>query len=440
MNFNLARHKQLIWLCTLAVVALFIGAEYQSNGITAIVIIALLTLICIVAKVLNLQQQTDNELAQIFKALANNDPTLGLPQSSPWAAKIAQVRQQVQDSRIEAETQAQFLQSLLLHLDQAILVINENNDVVDKNPACARLLGRQIDNLAQLDLLGELISSTNKSHRATVSWQIAERQDTLSVHISCCDIQGKTLKLVSIQSIYQALMIKEQQAYKQLTKVLTHEVANSITPLSSLAQTAQTLIPEQLFFEDEEDKADLTEVLLTIANRTTQLNSFIRSFNQITSLPAPDLKEIDLDALVRRVLTLFKTQAATQNIQLTFDCEAHYLLMADAAQIEQTIINIIKNSLDAVTDAKHKKVALTLYQKILQNGRQQLILDIEDFGPGVTPHVVEQIFVPFFTTKKSGSGIGLSLSRQIMLQHGGDLIYISNPKPGACFRLSFGLF
>ncbi|MGB1298707.1 MAG: sensor histidine kinase, partial [Psychrobium sp.] len=216
--------------------------------------------------------------------------------------------------------------------------------------------------------------------------------------------------------------------------------ANSITPLSSLAQTAHTLMPEQLVFDEEEDKADLAEVLLTISNRTNHLNNFIRSFNQISSLPAPDLKEIDVNILIKRVIALFKAQTTSEQITLSFYSDTSCLLMADVAQIEQSIINIIKNSLDAVADAPKKLVQLNLYQKVISSGRQQLILDIEDYGPGVALHVVEQIFVPFFTTKKSGSGIGLSLSRQIMLQHGGDLQYIDKENIGACFRLSFGIF
>ena len=170
------------------------------------------------------------------------------------------------------------------------------------------------------------------------------------------------------------------------------------------------------------------------------MNVFIKSFHQITALPPPNLSKVDLANLVQQVLLLFNSQVNEQSVNIQFDDDASCLLMADAGQIEQTIINILKNALEAIADSKIKQVKLHLYETTLSSGRQQLLLDIEDTGADIADHVIEQIFVPFFTTKKNGTGIGLSLSRQIMLQHGGDLQYIKKPKAGGCFRLSFGSF
>ena len=113
--------------------------------------------------------------------------------------------------------------------------------------------------------------------------------------------------------------------------------------------------------------------------------------------------------------------------------------MADGAQLEQAMININKNAIEAIAKSEQKEITLRLYQTN-QNSREQVLLDIEDSGPGIAKHVIEQVFVPFFTTKNKGSGIGLSLSRQIMIQHGGDLNYIDKGSAGACFRLTFGKF
>jgi nitrogen fixation/metabolism regulation signal transduction histidine kinase len=377
---------------------------------------------------------------QVINALANNDPTLGLARSDPLSEKLAQLREQIQHSRLDAEVQAQYLQALLIHLDIAILVIDDKDDILHKNPASERLLGHLTNNISSLNKLGELISQTKTSQRATMSFQKSEHSDdTLSVHISCCEIQGKSLKVVSIQSIYQALIAKEQQAYKQLTRVLTHEVANSITPLASLAHTAVDLLPDELFFNDSEDKEDLNEALVTLANRTSQLSAFIKSFHQITSLPKPNLAEINLVELVENVLVLFKGEMKKQHIKLSFTVRSSALLMADDAQLEQALINIIKNAIEALSKVELKEISLKLYQTE-NSTRQELLLDIEDSGAGIVNHVKEQIFVPFFTTKKKGTGIGLSLSRQIMIQHGGDLSYIEKKDCGACFRLAFGRF
>lgn len=390
-------------------------------------------------KLLNFSQQSKNQIIQVINALANNDPSLGLTHADPLSKKLAQLRDQIQHSRLEAEVQAQYLQTLLIHLDISILVVDDNDNILHKNPASERLLGHLTDNINPLAKLGELISQAKTSQRVTLSWQNGEHSDTLSVHISCCEIQGKSLKVVSIQSIYQALIAKEQQAYKQLTRVLTHEVANSITPLASLAETAIGLLPDKLLFTDSEDKDDLYEALNTLANRTSHLSAFIKSFHQITSLPKPNLIEINLPHLIEGVLSLFKSQAKAENITLIWQDQTSSLVMADGAQLEQAMINIIKNAIEAISTSQQKEITLRLYQSNL-NSRQQVLLDIEDSGPGIAPHVIEQVFVPFFTTKKQGSGIGLSLSRQIMIQHGGDLNYIDKEKNGACFRLAFGKF
>lgn len=390
-------------------------------------------------KLLSFHQKSKNKIIQVINALANNDPSLGLTHSDPLSKKLAQLRDQIQHSRLEAEVQAQYLQTLLIHLDISILVVDDNDNILHKNPASERLLGHLTSNISSLAKLGELISKTKISQRVTLSWQSGEHSDTLSVHISCCEIQGESLKVVSIQSIYQALIAKEQQAYKQLTRVLTHEVANSITPLASLAETAIGLLPDKLLFTDSEDKDDLYEALNTLANRTSHLSAFIKSFHQITSLPKPNLIEINLPHLIEGVLSLFKSQVKAEKIKLIWQDQSSSLIMADGAQLEQAMINIIKNAIEAISTSQQKEITLRLYQSNL-NSRQQVLLDIEDSGPGIASHVVEQVFVPFFTTKNKGSGIGLSLSRQIMIQHGGDLNYIDKEKSGACFRLAFGKF
>ncbi|WP_448566295.1 sensor histidine kinase [Thalassotalea ganghwensis] len=439
MNSNLKLFKEVAWLFAFATLLLGSNYFYQQHGISAVLVILLLTLTTVTFLMLKRSQRHDKSLSLALKALANNDTSLGINDSAPLAKEIAQVRATFKQSRLVAEAQAQFLKSLLLHIDQAIIVFDNQGNIIDKNPATDKLLGITVRSIKELGEIGLLISSISKDYRTTLSWRSGEIQDTLSVHINCCEIEGRLLKLVSLQSIYHALMAKEQQAYKQLTKVLTHEVANSITPLASLAHTARDLLPQDLVFSEREDKEDMQEALLTLSNRATQLSTFIKSFHQITSLPKPNLAKVELCTVIEHVITLFKTEALSQQTTLCHCYESQSLVNADAAQLEQAIINIVKNALEAVKESPQRSVNLHLYQKETTGGRQQLLLDIEDSGAGIEPHVVEQVFVPFFTTKKQGSGIGLSLSRQIMIQHGGDLTYVDKPNGGGCFRFSFGL-
>jgi signal transduction histidine kinase len=323
------------------------------------------------------------------------------------------------------------------------LVCNNNGNIIESNPAVNKLLGKSIKNLHDLDEIGELIINSTENMRTTSQWHHGDKQDTLSIQLSIASIQGKVRKVVSLQSIHDQLQIKEQQAYKRLTKVLTHEIANSITPLSSLAQTCISLIPSSLSFTDDEVKQDLKLALVTLSSRTQHLREFISRFRQMSSLPKPNVASTDLLPILTRIIALYRKQASTHSIELILSVSSQQLVMLDGAQIEQVVINIVKNSLEvlAMYQAQNLNTGLTITPEIrltlAQNCAQQYYLEIADNGPGIAKHLMDMIFVPFFTTKQEGSGIGLSLSRQIMQNHGGDLIYLIRPK-GACFRCVFG--
>ena len=405
---------------------------WSSQGVTALVmLIGLSSLIMFYVLYAQFSQQ-QKQVSQMLSAIANGDTSLGLSSHHPFRAQFEQVNQQLKHSEVKAQSQAHYLQTLLTHLDIAVLVIDSQGNIIQKNPASERLLGLLPDNISKLSQLGLCIQQAIKNQRFNLSWQKGEHQDRLSVQITCVNINGKELKLVTIQSIYLALQAKEQQAYKRLTKVLTHEIANSITPLTSLSQTAVTLIPEQLSFGDEEDKQDLLLALDTIAKRTAHLNHFIGRFRSLSQLPEPNLQIVSLTELIDRSLKLFEAQWQQQGVNAEVNYESDYSLMADAVQIEQVLINLLKNATEAVSTLPDKHIKLSLQQ----NSHAQVNLDVIDNGLGVAEHVLDMIFVPFFTTKPKGSGIGLSLSRHIMVQHGGDLTYVNIPN-AACFRMTF---
>jgi two-component system nitrogen regulation sensor histidine kinase NtrY len=207
-------------------------------------------------------------------------------------------------------------------------------------------------------------------------------------------------------------------------------------PMVSLAQTSQALVPDTLVFSSDEDKQDLLLALSAIARRGEHLGTFINRFAQVSQLPDPVLQRIEINALLTQVLALYQHHKTVQ-IERE-NAKQEYWLMADPAQIEQVMVNLLKNGFEAVTDSAEKKIVISLHYSELS----QLVIDIADSGQGVEPYVQASIFIPFFTTKKAGSGIGLSLSKQVMVNHGGDLIYVDKSAQqqgltGACFRLVF---
>jgi len=429
-------HSPIIFLSKLSlfsVLLLLSGYSWQQYGLSAVFLVT--GLLVVFASYLLYQQiaQQQQTTKNIIRALANGDVTLGLPLHHELRSQFDQVKEQMKSSRFAEQKQMQFLQALLLHLDHAILVIDDRGDIIQSNPASERLLGKLPKNINQHIQLESLLTDMQDQKKSTLEWHYGEQSDVLSVHLSQAIIQDKQLKIISIQSIYTALQAKEQQAYKRLTKVLTHEIANSITPLASLAKTSQSLIPDSNTFDDPEDKDDLHLALTTLANRSQHLSDFIARFKEISNLSAPKLNSVNLEGIIEQVLILFKQQTIHSKTTISFTSSPNALMMIDTSQIEQVLINLIKNALEAVENRSIKQVELNLSQ----NHLNQVILDITDSGTGIEAHVLDMIFVPFFTTKQQGSGIGLSLAHQIMVQHGGDLTYIDKPNVGACFRLTF---
>ena len=412
---------------------------YIQDGLSATWVLLAFIATSFITALFALFRKHNKQLGYVIKALANGDSTLGLSPHDPMRQHFENVKKQIQSARFNAEQQTQFLQALLVHIDLAVLVCDASGTVIESNPAAAKLLGLQVDHLSQLNTLGSLILNTEKSLRSTAQWQQGEQQDTLSIQVSVAQIQGKIRKVITLHSIREALLMKEQQAYKRLTQVLTHEVANSITPLASIAQTCHSLMPDSLTFEDEEDKEDLSLALNTLASRTTHLGEFIQRFRNVSSLPKPTLTPNSLEPLLEQIIALHHSQLQAGKIAYSLNVNAAHLVMFDHAQIEQVLINLFKNAIEAINTAqlnsKSSTAAITV--TLAKNSAQQVYVDIADTGLGVAEHVIDMIFVPFFTTKPQGSGIGLSLSRQIMINHGGDLRYIKR-ESGGCFRCVFG--
>jgi len=438
----------LAWLVAFTFLLILTINVLNGKGFIAVSILLSIITLFIAIRLFFLYSNSINRIKKVLRSLANNDPTLGLPSDDPLVKEYNQVRQRIHLSRNEIELQHQFMQTLLVQLDSGVLVLDENNQTLHKNPALIRLLGQLPDDVNQNSwgVLGQFIRETNSNRRSVIPWKLGEHKDTLSVRISSSNIQGKPVKVVNIQSIYQALQAKEQQAYKQLTKVLTHEIANSIMPLVSLSQTCQTLIPAPDKFEESEDHDDLNEALNTIASRAGHLDKFIKQFAESTKLPAPVLQRLNVKDLIEQSLALHKTMFLQQKVEIQLNIkQSEYWVMADRGQLEQLMVNLIKNSLDAMKSIAIKQLHISIFY----NDKTQLVIQIQDSGPGIEPHAIEQIFVPFFTTKPEGSGIGLSLSKQIMVNHGGDLIYVDDSSDknnltdkddltGACFRVVLG--
>lgn len=434
-----------IYIASIISCTIVLTQLYLNSGISSTWLLVLLFCIGFISVLIATVNKQAKQLTQVIRALANGDSSLGFAKNHRMRDYYDQVKQQMQAAKFATVHQTEFLKTLLVHIELAVIVCNVDGKVIESNPAVARLLGKSIKHLKELDHIATMVLSAKRNLRSSVQWQRGETLDTLSLQMSIAQIQGNEYKILTLQSIHETLINKEQQAYKRLTQVLTHEVANTITPLASIAQTCQGLLPETLKFSDEDHKQDLALALKTLATRTQYLGAFIASFRKVSSLPIPQLSPVNLTTILKNIKNLFKQQLIENDIELIIDIKTQQLVMLDNGQIEQVLINLIKNAIEALqihinqrvhTAESHPfnaKITLTL----AKNENQQLYLQLADNGEGIPEHALDMIFVPFYTTKQQGTGIGLSLSKQIMINHGGDLIYFTQPK-GACFRCIFG--
>lgn len=381
---------------------------------------------------------------RLFKALANGDSSLGLPAADPLRQSFDEARQRMQQARLVAEQQAQFLTQVLLHTELALLICRDDGEVIEQSPAAVRLLGQRVRNLRDFAAgapLAELVLTATHHQQATMAWQSGGQPDTLQLHLSVVTIAGEPIRLLSLQSIQAPLNQREQQAYHRLIRVLTHEVANSVTPLSSMADSCLQLLPTELCFTDPEDKADLQLALTALSRRTQHLAAFIHDFRAVAALPLPQCKAATLGPLVQHIVQLYQAEFSQHGVQCHLHIQADRTVAYDAAQIEQVLINLIKNALEAFLLPTFTQASPTIELTLSVIHDQQLCLTLQDNGPGITESAREMIFVPFFTTKPQGSGIGLALAKQIMVNHGGDLICVpphsDHQAVGAVFRLIF---
>ncbi len=330
--------------------------------------------------------------------------------------------------RSEREEQARFLDLVVRHVPVALVAVNDRGEVSVSNPAARKLLAlphlRRMDQLtAAYPELTRALDRLNGSGRRLVRVQKGSRMLDLSMHATRFRLGDAATTLISLQDIRQELEEKELEAWQQLTRVLTHEIVNSVAPIASLASTAReqaavlkTSTPVEL--------AAVREALGTIERRSEGLVRFVDAYRSLARLPQPQLDRVQVSDLFAGCRMLLSEIASRQGVEIETSVHpADQEVLVDPELMQQVLINLVLNALQALEGHVDGKIQMLAH--VNHEGRP--ILEIVDNGPGIEPHVQDQIFIPFFSTKQSGSGIGLALSRQIVRLHGGTLSVRSDP-------------
>ncbi len=408
------------------------------------VVLAVLLALWQARSLVRLTERTPRDLLRFLEAVRYDDLSLGVPARGQGpmfeaiAARFAEVSGAFRQLRTEREEQAQVLQTVVRHVGVALIAFRASGEVVLFNTAAKRLLGlprlRHVGGLAGLGRLAEALPALRSGERALVRVERGDRTLDLAVHAAHFRLAGDPHTLVSLQDIRSELEEKEMEAWQALTRVLTHEIVNSVAPIASLAATANGLLHREGSGEQRLSLADAREALQTIERRSQGLIHFVESYRSLTKIPKPSFALVPVAGLFGTVETLLRTSLEEKGVALDVEITPPTLeLAADEELVEQVLINLLLNAVQALDGQPDARIALRA--RVGEAGRP--VVEVCDNGPGVLPEVRERVFVPFFTTKPAGSGIGLSLSRQILRLHGGTLTLRSEPGVETVVALRF---
>ncbi|MFK8060895.1 MAG: PAS domain-containing sensor histidine kinase [Polaribacter sp.] len=300
--------------------------------------------------------------------------------------------------------------------------VNEEISVFQINKAFADFL--KIPKFYNWNLLnkkiGTLTDYFNKweENRLTISLTINEEKEEFFLKTSVTQTNEFQYLVISLETIQQLIDKKEKEAWYKLMNVLSHEIINTITPISSLAENLHSLLQEENTDEDTID--ELSQGLSIIKRRSQHLTSFVDTYRKLAELPLPNKKEISLTETIKNTLELYKQDFLAKNISIIFNTDEDHLINADKQQIEQILINLISNCLYALSETETPKIEITL-----SKNKNRLYLEISDNGIGIPKEIKDTIFVPYFTTRKNGSGIGLTLTKSIIEAHKGTIHFTS---------------
>ena len=342
----------------------------------------------------------------------------------------------------EKETQYQYLQKILELVDTGILSYEEKSgEVVWMNESLKRMLQlpylKTIHSLNRRDVeLSKDIITLNPGDSKVATAHLEKSSFKVLLSATAFQTDGKIYKLIAFQNVNEALDETESKAWQKLLSVLTHEIMNSVAPISSLADTLKNRLQQSVttLNNDSGSVDDLEIGIETIKRRSEGLLKFAETYRNLNKITTLNLKKVYVRDIFENLLRLMQPTLEQKNIELeTILKETDLVLEADTNLIEQVLINLVVNAIEAVKDRKDPKILLTAY---LANNRKTII-KVADNGYGMPAELLDKIFIPFFSTKKSGSGIGLSLCKQIMMLHKGNMQVHSVEGEGTAFFLQF---
>ena len=387
-----------------------------------------------VYRILSMYTKTIRKAMFLFDAIDNNDYTFRFPEDIAVADDAAynkvlnRTKEIISNAKRDTREREKYYELIMNTVRTGIIVVSDSGGVYQVNSEALRLFSlpvfTHISQTHPIDpAIAEVMKSIEPGEKRQLTFHNEKGEVSVSLIASAVTLRGKPMKLIAISDIDNELAEKELESWMRLIRVLTHEIMNSLAPITSLSNTLIRL--------NSNKDPEITQGLKTINTTSKNLISFVESYRKFTNIPVPDKKPFLLLPILERAIAL---QGADHSVGVSLSVEPEdTLLYADEGQITQVAINLIKNAVQAVAGREISRIEIS--SRIDES--ENIVIEISNNGGAIPAEIAENIFTPFFTTKEDGSGIGLSLSRQIMRLHGGSLRLTSNTDNRVTFALVF---
>lgn len=383
---------------------------------------------------LNFVTRTNKILSDFLTAIKNSDFSRKFPETKAGKSfnRLNHVFNDLTETykNIKIEKEAQFfnLEVILKNLYVGVITISEENKIMVMNDAACKILGispqinwQRFEN--QIPVFYNKINAFSGSGNILINEDNNGIKKQLSVSINRVLILNESIRIITFKDIRTELDRKEVESWHSLISILRHEITNSVTPISSLIETIILIVENNEKVKNiseitQEDIEDIRHCALTIQARSNGLYKFVENYRELTKIPVPKPEWVVAEKLFTNVTGLLKSDIERKGINLKIKYkDKSQKFLADPILIEQVMINLVKNSIEALDQSDSPEIILSF--EIL-DGRT--IIEIRDNGCGIEEETLEEIFVPFYSTKEDGSGIGLSLSKQIIQLHNGNIL------------------
>lgn len=414
-----------------------------SHGQTLFAGILLFLTAIAIYQLFHIINKTNHDLTQFLSGILYNDFESSYQQRlhNGEAKQLYQMFNVITDKfrelRMQKEFQHQYLQAIIAQVDTGVICFDNKGNTLMMNPALKNLLHKShFPTLKSVEAFNPILYQCFQEIRPQEERILKLDVDTerLILHIRqrILKMQDTTYLLYSVQDISRQMDQQEVSAWEKLIRVLTHEIMNSITPITSLSSSMRQLVEHAETLEGE-DLQDVKDSIRAIENRSKGLMSFTRAYRQLTSVQKVHSETIKLHEWLQEINVLLKTEMVQKGISFKVQAvDQGTVLEIDQELLSRVLINLLKNAMEAVAERAGNK-EITVSSTIEASGN--IAISVADNGMGIAPEDLTNIFVPFYTTKKNGTGIGLSLSRKIVHAHKGRLTVWSKVGEGTVFTI-----